>query len=62
MVQPATGGRDDLSGRFCTCEGVHQEEYDAEVMVREVCGSPAHQARAAKLKALVEGLQGVTDE
>ena len=50
MVQPATGGRDDLGGRFCSCEGAHREEFDAEETVPEVCGIPAHQAQAAESK------------
>ena len=51
-----------LVAGFVLVREVPQEEYDAAETVPELCGIPAHQAQAARLKDLVEGSQGVTDE
>ena len=51
-----------LVAGFVLVREVPQEEYNAAETVPELCGIPAHQTQAARLKDLVEGSQGVTDE
>jgi hypothetical protein len=61
-VQPATGGRDDLGGRFCTWEGGSSSGIRCRGNGARGLRHPGAPDAAAELKDLVEGSQGVTDE